>query len=177
MTQEKKASVRTPEEASTKVKAKARLTLTHAPHVIPTGRKKKKKHNNRKSLLSIERGEKRGETETTAFPFSFINCSFVFSFLFFLAALEEQHGDLTKVEVQEAVSVMGHEAAKVAADDAVPRGLVLFIELLLDVGSNILLNVEFLHRLQRHLNRIRLHVLRHVGVLDGGLVVVIVHRR
>lgn len=102
------------------------------------------------------------------------------SYLFFfsvLTALEEQHGNLTQVEVQEAMRVVCHEAAEVATDDAVPGGLVLLVELLLDVSGDILLDVELLHRLQGHLDRVRLHVLRHVGVLDGGLVVVVVHCR
>ena len=36
---------------------------------------------------------------------------------------------------------MGDIRAKVAADDAVPGGVVLLVELLLDVGSDVLLDV------------------------------------
>ncbi|GET91353.1 dynein light chain, putative [Leishmania tarentolae] len=73
------------------------------------------------------------------------------------------------------MGVVRHEAAKVAAHNAVPRWLILLVELLLDVGSNILLNVKLLHCLKRHLDRVRLHVLGHVGILNRGLVVVVVH--
>ena len=62
-----------------------------------------------------------------------------------------------------------HVAAEVTADDAVPCGVVLFVELFLDVGSNVLLNVVLLERLRRAIHGILLHVLRHVSVLDYGL--------
>ena len=59
-----------------------------------------------------------------------------------------------------------HVAVEVASDDAVPRGVVLLVELFLDVGSDVLLDVVLLQRLLRAVYHVLLHLLRHVGVLD-----------
>ena len=63
------------------------------------------------------------------------------------AGLEEEDGDLTEVEVDEMLSLMGHVRAEVAAHDAVPGGVVLLVELLLDEGGDVLLDVELLESL------------------------------
>ena len=55
---------------------------------------------------------------------------------------------LTQVEVDEMLGLVGHEAAKVAADDAVPGRVVLLVELLLDVGGNILRVVVVVQQLR-----------------------------
>ena len=47
----------------------------------------------------------------------------------------ELHAHLPKVEVQEVLRLVGHVAAKVAADNAVPRRAILLVELLLDVWT------------------------------------------
>jgi len=88
-----------------------------------------------------------------------------------LAGLEEKDGDLTKVEVDEVLGLVGHVGAEVAADDGMPGGVVLFIELLLDEGSDVLLDVVLLKGLGRAIDGVLLHVLRHVGVFDHGLAV------
>jgi len=62
-------------------------------------------------------------------------------------------------------------AAEVTADDAMPGGVVLLVELLLDEGGDVLLDVELLESLGGALDGVRLHVFRHVGVLDHGLAV------
>ena len=59
--------------------------------------------------------------------------------------------------------------AEVAADDAVPRGVVLLVELLLDEGRDVLLDIELLEGLGGDFDCVRLHVLSHVGVLDDCL--------
>ena len=65
------------------------------------------------------------------------------------AALEKQDGHLAKVKVDEMAGLVGHVGAEVAADDAVPRGVVLLVELLLDVGCNILFDIVLLEGLGR----------------------------
>ena len=64
---------------------------------------------------------------------------------------------------------MSHVAAEVAADDAVPGGRVLFVELLLDESRDVLLDVELLQSLGSAINGILLHVLGHVSILDNSL--------
>ena len=55
-----------------------------------------------------------------------------------LSRFEEQHRNLAKVEIDEMFGLVGNVAAKVAPNDAVPRRVVLLVELLLDIGGNIL---------------------------------------
>ena len=76
---------------------------------------------------------------------------------------------MAEVEVDEVLRFVRHVAAEVTPDDAVPRRVVLFVEFLLDVRSNIFLDVVLLHRLRRAVDGILLHVLRHVGILYHGL--------
>jgi hypothetical protein len=83
--------------------------------------------------------------------------------------LEEQDGDLSEVEVDEVLRLVRHVAAEVAADNTVPRWVVLLVEFLLDVRSDVLLDVVLLERLRRAVDGVLLHVLGHIGVLDDGL--------
>lgn len=78
---------------------------------------------------------------------------------------------MTEVEVDEVLGLVGDVGAEVAADDAVPGGVVLLVELLLDVRGDVLLDVELLHGLGGDLGRVGLHVLGHVSVLDDGLAI------
>ena len=67
--------------------------------------------------------------------------------MFSLAALEEQNRDLTEIEVNEMSGLVRHVGAEVSSDDAVPGRVVLLVELLLDVGGDVLLDVVLLQRL------------------------------
>ncbi|GMR42062.1 hypothetical protein PMAYCL1PPCAC_12257, partial [Pristionchus mayeri] len=88
-----------------------------------------------------------------------------------LSTLEEKNGDLSEIEVDEVLRLMGHVTAEVAADDAMPGWVVLLVEFLLDVGSDVLLDVVLLKCLGGTINRVLLHVFAHVGVLDHGFAV------
>jgi len=86
-----------------------------------------------------------------------------------LSRLEEEDGDLSKVEVDEVLGLVGDVGAKVAAHDAVPGGVVLLVKLFLDEGGDVLLDVVLLEGLRGAVDSVLLHVLRHVGILDHGL--------
>ena len=86
---------------------------------------------------------------------------------------------------------MCHVRAVIATNDAVPRWIVLFVELLLDVSRNIFLNVIsekaqrahamfvtlqmikclLFERLSSAFDCFLLHFLRHVGVLNNCLAI------
>ena len=85
------------------------------------------------------------------------------------AGLEEKDGDLTKIEVDEVLGLVGHIGAEVTADDAMPGGVVLLVEFLLDEGGDVLLDVVALKGLGRDVDGVLLHVLSHVSVLHNGL--------
>lgn len=55
-----------------------------------------------------------------------------------LSALKEQNRHLAQVEVDKMARLVRHVRAKVTPDDAMPCGIVLLVELLLDVRGNIL---------------------------------------
>jgi hypothetical protein len=78
---------------------------------------------------------------------------------------------LTEVEVDEVLGLVGDVGAEVTADDAVPSGVVLLVELLLDVGGDVLLDVELLHGLGGDFGGVGLHVFGHVSVLDDGFTI------
>ena len=85
------------------------------------------------------------------------------------AGLEEKDGDLTQVEVDEVLGLVGHIGAEVTADDAMPGGVVLLVKFLLDEGGDVLLDVVALKGLGRDVDGVLLHVLGHVSVLHNGL--------
>ena len=60
-------------------------------------------------------------------------------------------------------------ASKVLADDDVPCGAVSSVELLLDLCSDVFLDVVLLERGGRDVDRLLLHLLAHVDVLDDRL--------
>jgi len=87
------------------------------------------------------------------------------------AALEEQNGHLAQVEVYEVARLVGHIRSEIATYDAVPGGIVLLVELLLDIGGNVLLDVVLLQRLGGTVDCILLHLLAHVRILDYRLAI------
>jgi len=85
------------------------------------------------------------------------------------SGLETQDGDLSQVEVDEVLGLVRDVAAEVPADDDVPGGVVLFVELFLDEGGDVLLDVVLLEGLRGAVYGVLLHVLRHVRILDHRL--------
>ena len=62
--------------------------------------------------------------------------------------------------------LMSYKAAKVASDDAVPRGIVLLLELLSNERRDVLLHEVYLLGLLSDLDCVQLHLLSHVCVLN-----------
>ena len=66
-----------------------------------------------------------------------------------LSALEEKNGNLAKIEIDEVLGLVGYVGSEVPSDNAMPCGVVLLVEFLLDVRGNVLLDVVFLEGLGR----------------------------
>ena len=88
-----------------------------------------------------------------------------------LTRLEEKNSNLAQVEVDKVLGLVGDIWAEVTANNAVPCWVVLFVEFLLDVGGNVLFNVVLLQRLGGTVNRVLLHVLRHISVLNDSFTI------
>jgi hypothetical protein len=84
------------------------------------------------------------------------------------SGLEEEDGNLTKVEVDEMLGLMGNVTSEVTSHNDVPGGVVLLVKLLLDECSDVLLDVELLESLGRCVDGVLLHIFGHVGVLNHG---------
>lgn len=80
--------------------------------------------------------------------------------------LEEQDGDLSHVEVDEVFGFVSDVGAEIAADDAVPCGVVFLIEFFLDVGGDIFFDVELFEGDVGAIDGILLHFFIHVCVFD-----------
>merc|ERR1712071_676586 len=78
--------------------------------------------------------------------------------VFDLTRLEEEDGDLSKVEVDEMLGLVGDVRAEVSAGDAVPSWVVLLVELFLDERGNVLLDVVLLNSLCCDVDGVLLHV-------------------
>ncbi len=76
---------------------------------------------------------------------------------------------MSHIEVDEVFSFVGDVGSEVPADYAVPCRVVLLVELFLDVGSDILLDVELLKGHVGAVYRVLLHLLVHICVLYHGL--------
>lgn len=78
---------------------------------------------------------------------------------------------MSQVEVDEVLGLVRDIATEIPSDDAMPGRIVLLVKLLLNVGRDVLLNVELLQGLSGAVHRILLHLLRHVCILDHCLAV------
>ena len=61
--------------------------------------------------------------------------------------------------------LMGHIGSEVPSHYAMPGRVVFLVELLLDIGSDVLLDVELLQSHVRAVNGVLLHLLIHVRML------------
>ena len=66
------------------------------------------------------------------------------------------------------LSLVGNIGSEVPANNAVPGGVVLLVKLLLNVGGNVLLDVELLQSHVGAIDGVLLHLLVHVCVFDHG---------
>ncbi len=88
--------------------------------------------------------------------------------------LKEEDSDLSEVEVDEVLGLVGNIRPEVASNDTVPGRSVFLVKLLFDVRCDIFLDRVLFHCLCRYVNRILLHVylpsaiptFRHVRMLD-----------
>ena len=85
------------------------------------------------------------------------------------AGFEEEDSNLTEVEVDEVLGLVGDVGTEVSSHNAMPGWVVLLVELLLDEGGDILLDVELLEGLGGDIDSILLHVFGHISVLDDSL--------
>ncbi len=74
---------------------------------------------------------------------------------------------MTKIEVDEVFGLVGYVGTEVSAYDAVPCGVVLLIEFLLDEGGNVLFDVEFFEGLCADVDSVLLHIFSHVCVFNN----------
>ena len=93
---------------------------------------------------------------------------FLYNNSLFLTRLEQQDGNLSQIEVDKVFGLVCDVAAKVAANNAMPCWVVLFVEFLFNVGGNVLLNVVLFECLRWAVDSVLLHVLGHVGVLNNS---------
>ena len=82
---------------------------------------------------------------------------------------EQQDGHLSHIEIDEVLGLMGDIGSEITSDHTVPSWVVFLIELLLDVGGNVFLDIELFESNVGAINGILLHFFIHVGMLDDGL--------
>jgi len=86
-----------------------------------------------------------------------------------LSTLEQKNCNLAEIEVNEVTSLVGHVASEISSNDAMPCGVILFVEFLLYECSNVLFNVVFFQSLSCAVHSILLHLLGHIRILDNCL--------
>jgi hypothetical protein len=102
----------------------------------------------RSTLGTLLRSRSPGVTRSDAAPLT-IDSAQRYPIARDLTGLEEEHRDLTEVKVDEVLRLVRDVGAEVAADDAVPGGVVLLVELLLDERGDVLLDVVLLESLRK----------------------------
>ena len=85
-----------------------------------------------------------------------------------LSGFKCQDSYLTQIEIYEVLRLVRDVTSEITSDDHVPGRVVLFVELFLDEGRDVLFDVVFFQRLCGTVYGVLLHILRHVGVLDDG---------
>ena len=88
-----------------------------------------------------------------------------------LTRFEQENGHLAQVGVDEVFGFMCHIITEVPPHGAGPGGVIPPVKILLDMGRNVLLYIIFLQCLSSTLHRVLLHLLRHIGIFDHGLLV------
>jgi hypothetical protein len=106
----------------------------------------------RSTLGTLPRSRSPGVTRSDAAPLT-IDSAQRYPIARDLTGLEEEHRDLTEVKVDEVLRLVRDVGAEVAADDAVPGGVVLLVELLLDERGDVLLDVVLLESLRKTAER------------------------
>lgn len=76
---------------------------------------------------------------------------------------------MSHVEVDEVFGFVSDIGSEVSTNNTMPGGVVFLVKLFLDVGGDILLDVELLQGNISAINGILLHLLVHIGMLDDGL--------
>jgi hypothetical protein len=65
------------------------------------------------------------------------------------------------------LGLVGNIRTEVTADNAMPGGVVLLVEFLLDESCNVLFNVELFESLGRDVDSVLLHIFGHVCILHN----------
>ena len=85
----------------------------------------------------------------------------------FSTRFEKEDSNLTEVEVDEVLGLVGNVGTEVSAHDAMPGWVVLFVEFFLDEGGDVFFNVVLLKSHICTIDGILLHVLGHIGIFDN----------
>jgi len=81
-----------------------------------------------------------------------------------LSTFKEKDCNLSQIKINEMPRFVGNIWAEVSSNDTMPRRIVFFVKLFLDVSCNVLFNVVFFECLSSTVNSILLHFLGHVRI-------------
>lgn len=85
-----------------------------------------------------------------------------------LPRLKQQDSYLPQIKIDKMLRLMGDITPKVPPHDAMPRRVVLLIELFFNERGNVLFNVKLVEGLGGTVDGVLLHVFGHVCVFDDG---------